>query len=53
MLSVQHTTRSVLSVRDSATNFEFSNLVLVKAASNSNLGNDTVLVRSTLDLDMT
>ena len=51
MLSVQHTTRSILSVRDSATNF--SNLALVTAASNSNLGNDTVFVGTTLDLDMT
>ena len=51
MLSVQHTTRSILSVRDCATNF--SNLALMTAASNSNLGNDIVFVRATLDLDMT
>ena len=51
MLSVQHTTRSFLSVKDSASNF--SNLALVRAASNSNLGNDTVFVGATLDLGMT
>ena len=51
MLSAQHTSRSVLSVRDSATNF--NNLALVTAASNSNLGNDIVFVGATIDLDMT
>ena len=51
MLSVQHTTRSFLSVKDSAPNF--SNLALVRAASNYSLGNDTVVVGATLDLDMT
>ena len=51
MLSVQHTTQSILSVKDSASNF--SNLALVRAASNSNLGNATVFVGATLDLDVT
>ena len=50
MLSVQHTIRSFLSVKDSASNF--SNLALVTAASNSNPGNDTVFVGATLDLDI-
>ena len=50
MLSVQHTIRSFLGVKDSASNF--SNLALVRAASKSNPGNDKVFVGATLDLDI-
>ena len=51
MLSVQHTTRSSLRHKDSATHF--SNRELITAASNSNLGSETVFVGATLDLDIT